>query len=147
MLKISNDPSPPPFSPLQGRSIRIRDYGGGGAREGGYEGNHFATGPPVEEKRLEQPSRNNRIIWISRILVGRVGVRAKGGGEGFCCGIRGVAEHRETREAGGGEGEKRVEEVATLLSISTVLKRLRNGLLRRLYFAKIYKQLYIQLGR
>lgn len=38
--------------------------------------------------------------------MGRVGVRAKGGGEGFCCGIRGVAEHRETREAGGGGREE-----------------------------------------
>lgn len=82
----------------------------------------------MEENRLEQPSRNNRIIWISRILAGfgvweRVLLRDPG--------------EWLSIEGGGGKGSN------TFIDIESVLKRLRNGLLRRLYFAKIYNQLYI----
>lgn len=82
----------------------------------------------MEENRLEQPSRNNRIIWISRILAGfgvweRVLLRDPG--------------EWLSIEEGGGKGSN------TFIDIESVLKRLRNSLLRRLYFAKIYKQLYI----
>lgn len=127
VLKISNDDPP---SVVVGSTLRGDRFEFGIT---GYEGNHFATGQAVEENRLEQPSRNNRIIWISRILVGfgvweRVLLRDPGRER--------VAEHRETRE-GGGKGSN------TFIDIESLLKRLRNGLLRRLYFAKIYKQLYI----
>lgn len=48
-----------------------------------------------------------------------------------------MAEHRGREREGDGKGSN------TFIDIESVLKRLRNGLLRRLYFAKIYKRLYI----
>lgn len=95
----------------------------------GYEGNHFATGQAVEENRLEQPSRNNRIIWISRILAGF--------GSGFCCGIRGS----------GWASREGVEKVATLLSISSRFWNDYETAFSVVFTLPRYTNSYIYIGR